>query len=65
MHGLALNVNTDLDGFRLINPCGFVDKGVTSMASELGREIPIVEVKQALDYHLRELLRSQPLRKGV
>ena len=65
MHGLALNVNTDLDGFRLINPCGFVDKGVTSMASELGREIPIVEVKQALDYNLRELLRSQPLRKGV
>lgn len=35
MHGLALNVNTDLNGFRLINPCGFIDKGVTSMAREL------------------------------
>lgn len=35
MHGLALNVTTDMRGFTLINPCGFVDKGVTSMALEL------------------------------
>ncbi|MCC8170752.1 MAG: lipoyl(octanoyl) transferase LipB [Parabacteroides sp.] len=36
MHGFALNINTDLDYFSLINPCGFVDKGVTSLANELG-----------------------------
>jgi lipoyl(octanoyl) transferase len=36
MHGFALNVNTDLSYFSLIHPCGFVDKGVTSMQQELG-----------------------------
>lgn len=35
MHGLALNVNTDLSGFSYINPCGFKGKGVTSMKKEL------------------------------
>ncbi|MDD2560647.1 MAG: lipoyl(octanoyl) transferase LipB [Bacteroidales bacterium] len=35
MHGLALNINTDLSYFRLINPCGFVDKGVTSLQQEM------------------------------
>jgi lipoyl(octanoyl) transferase len=36
MHGFALNINTDLSYFSLINPCGFVDKGVTSLEKELG-----------------------------
>lgn len=36
MHGLALNVSTDMKYFRLINPCGFVDKGVTSISLENG-----------------------------
>lgn len=56
MHGLALNVNTDLAGFRLINPCGFVDKGVTTMALELGYPIPINEVKRSLSNHFIDLL---------
>jgi lipoyl(octanoyl) transferase len=45
MHGFALNVNTDLTYFNYINPCGFVDKGVTSMQKELGRSIDMEEVK--------------------
>lgn len=45
MHGFALNVNTDLSYFNLINPCGFVDKGVTSIEKELGAEIDMDEVK--------------------
>lgn len=56
MHGLALNVNTDLSGFRMINPCGFVDKGVTSMAKELGKEIDMDEVKKIITLKFRQLL---------
>lgn len=39
MHGLAININTDLSYFSAINPCGFVDKGVTSLAQELGHPV--------------------------
>ncbi len=46
MHGFALNVNTDLSYFSYINPCGFVDKGVTSMSKELGKNIDIDDVKR-------------------
>ena len=57
MHGLALNVNTDLRYFSYIHPCGFVDKGVTSLQKELGREVPMAEVKERLCGELRGLLR--------
>ena len=50
MHGFALNVNTDLSYFSHINPCGFVDKGVTSLSKELQKQIDIEEVKQKI-YH--------------
>lgn len=45
MHGLALNVYTDLGGFNLINPCGFRDKGVTSIVKETGTPVGMPEVK--------------------
>ena len=56
MHGLALNVNTDLRYFSYINPCGFIDKGVTSLQKELGKEVPMEEVKKRLCNELKELL---------
>lgn len=48
MHGFALNVNTQLEYFSHINPCGFVDKGVTSMEKELGTKISTNEVKKKI-----------------
>jgi lipoyl(octanoyl) transferase len=48
MHGFALNVNTDLNYFNYINPCGFIDKGVTSMEKELGSKIDFEELKLRL-----------------
>jgi len=48
MHGFALNVNTNLDYFTYINPCGFETKGVTSMEKELGKTADITEVKKEL-----------------
>ena len=48
MHGLSLNVNTDLAYFTRIVPCGIRDKAVTSMAAELGHEVPLSEVRDQL-----------------
>jgi lipoyl(octanoyl) transferase len=48
MHGFALNVNTDLSYFNHINPCGFIDRGVTSMQKEKGRMIKLEAVKEKL-----------------
>lgn len=56
MHGLAFNVNTDLSYFRHINPCGFIDKGVTSLSKELNQTIDISSVKQRLNENLLQLL---------
>ena len=44
MHGLALNVNTDLSYFDYINPCGFTDRGVTSIEKERNRKVDLKEV---------------------
>ena len=56
MHGLALNVNTDLNFFNHINPCGFVDKSVTSIKKEIGRPVDIDQVKPILKNYLVSLL---------
>jgi lipoyl(octanoyl) transferase len=50
-HGFALNVDPNLSHFRLINPCGITDKGVTSMARLLGRPVEVPEVLPSLTHH--------------
>jgi lipoyl(octanoyl) transferase len=55
MHGFAFNVNTDLSYFNYINPCGFTDKGVTSLEKEIGKKQNINEVKIIIRGKLREV----------
>jgi lipoate-protein ligase B len=55
MHGFALNVNTDLDHFAFINPCGFSDKRATSMSEVIGRKISTVEVANPLKSHFCDI----------
>lgn len=48
MHGFALNVNSNLDFFNNIIPCGITDKGVTSVQKILGKEVPLPEVEDRI-----------------
>ncbi|HWZ04352.1 MAG TPA: lipoyl(octanoyl) transferase LipB [Mucilaginibacter sp.] len=59
MHGLAFNVNTNLDYFKNIVPCGIDDKDVTSMQRELGHEVDINEVKKILKHHISVLFNME------
>jgi lipoyl(octanoyl) transferase len=55
MHGFAFNVNTDLTYFNNINPCGFTDKGVTSLQKELGICQDFESVKRKVKKNLQEV----------
>ena len=59
MHGLALNVNTDLNYFNYINPCGFQDKGVTSLEKEIGYKLSEQKIADQLagllNFQLQEM----------
>lgn len=55
MHGFAFNINTDLSYFKYMNPCGFIDKGVTSLEKELGQKIEMQQVKEKLKKELSEV----------
>ena len=56
MHGFALNVNTELNYFNYIHPCGFVDKGVSSLQKELGQPVDMAEVKEKVKSYFHSLL---------
>ncbi len=60
-HGFALNVNTDLSYFNLIVPCGITAKPVTSMQKELGRELDLNDVAQAVLRNFGRVFSSQML----
>ncbi|HTM97558.1 MAG TPA: lipoyl(octanoyl) transferase LipB [Pedobacter sp.] len=57
MHGFAFNVNADLNYFKNIVPCGIDDKDVTSMERELGKPLPMEEVKEKLKSHVAALFK--------
>ena len=55
MHGFAFNVNTDLSYFNAINPCGFTDKGVTSLQKELGSRQDFEYMKSKVKSNLQDI----------
>ncbi|ASZ11508.1 lipoyl(octanoyl) transferase LipB [Chitinophaga pendula] len=59
MHGFALNVNTDLQYFNHIIPCGIENKKVASMHREMGREVPVTLVKHALLKHFADVFDAE------
>ena len=59
MHGFALKVTTDLRYFSYINPCGFVDKGVTSIEKETGMRPTLEEVARKFAAHFGQLLHCE------
>ncbi len=61
MHGWGFNVNSDLDFFKNIIPCGIQDKAVTSLNKELGHDVDMPEIKEKLKKHFSTLFECELL----
>jgi lipoyl(octanoyl) transferase len=62
MHGFALNCDPDMAAFSNMVPCGIPDAGATSLSAELGRDVPVSEVIDAVETAMREVLTAaQPV----
>lgn len=59
MHGFCLNVAPDLSPFERINPCGMAGCRITSLSMELGREVPVDQVRKLVHGHFENLLEQQ------
>lgn len=64
MHGFALNVNTNLEYFDNIVPCGISDKAVTSFEKLLGKPVSQEEVKQRIVFHFEKVFETRIIAKG-
>lgn len=62
MHGFAINVNTDMDYFGNIVACGIADKAVTSLQQELGKPVPMEEVKAKISRYFSEVFDAEMVR---
>ncbi|WP_304541683.1 lipoyl(octanoyl) transferase LipB [Desulforamulus aquiferis] len=60
MHGFAFNVNTDLNHFRWINPCGITDRGVTSLQKILGQPVDIEKTYRQVAEHFCLVFNCKP-----
>jgi lipoyl(octanoyl) transferase len=60
MHGFALNCDPDMRAFANMIPCGIVDAGATSLSAELGRDVPVSEVIDAVEQAVRAVLAPVP-----
>lgn len=60
MHGFAFNVNTDLEHFKWINPCGITDKGVTSLQKLLGHSLDFEELNEKVLKYFCQVFELEP-----
>jgi lipoyl(octanoyl) transferase len=61
MHGFALNCDPDMSAFGNMIPCGIPDAGATSLPAELGRDVPVADVIDAVEVAVRRVLSLQPV----
>ncbi len=65
MHGFAFNVNTNLEHFRWINPCGFIDRGVTTLEKLMGCPLDMDEVKTFTVDYFCKLFKVNPIKMSL
>ena len=63
-HGLALNVNTNMDYFQYIVPCGIADKAVTSLEKEIGRKVDMEDVKEKFCHYFEQIFVCHLVKKA-